>query len=68
MSLEWFRKLDFWKSEAFKKVVRGTLIAAGGAALTYLGEWVLTVDFGTWTPVVTALSSVLINAAKVLKK
>lgn len=46
------------------KIGTGALIAAGGAALTYIAEALPGVDFGEWTPMVVAISSVLINAAR----
>lgn len=45
-----------------KKVGKGALIAAGGAVLTYLAEAIPGLDFGEYTPVIVAVSSVLINA------
>ena len=47
-----------WKSAA-----KGLLIALAGAALTYLANWIKLVDFGTYTPMVTALAAVLFNIA-----
>ncbi len=46
------------------KIVRGTLIAAGGAALTYGLQYLLTVDFGVYTPLVVMVLSSLINMTK----
>jgi hypothetical protein len=46
------------------KVLVGALIAIGGAFLTYLASAITQIDFGVYTPVVVALSSILINAAK----
>lgn len=46
------------------KIGKGFLIAVGGAALVYFTEVFAQIDWGTWTPVVTALSAVLINAAR----
>jgi hypothetical protein len=43
------------------KVIKGALIAGGGAALTYLSSWASGTEFGVWTPVVVAGLSVLVN-------
>lgn len=51
-------KEDMWK------VGKGLLVAAGGAALTYIAEVVTQVDFGSWTPVVVAGASVLVNLGR----
>lgn len=47
-----------------KKLLKGLLVACGGAILTYIAQTVSEVDFGSWTPVIVALSSVLVNAAR----
>lgn len=52
-------KLD---SNDLKKLGTGLLIAIGGAAITYLSEWLSGQDFGTLTPLVTAAAAVAINA------
>ena len=44
-----------------QKVGKGALIAAAGAALTYLSEHLGSVDFGQYTPAVVAGISILIN-------
>jgi len=44
------------------KLGKGLLVAAGGAALTYLSEWAGDVEFGMLTPLVTAGLAVVINA------
>lgn len=48
----------------FGKIARGAAIAAAGAVLTYLAQYVSSADFGVYTPVVVAVSSILINACK----
>lgn len=48
----------------YKKIGRGLLIAVGGAVLTYLAEQIPNVDFGTYTPLVVAGFSALINAGR----
>lgn len=47
--------------ETFKKIGKGALIAGGGAVIVYLAEVIPIVDFGKWTPWITAISSILIN-------
>jgi hypothetical protein len=47
--------------EDWGKVGKGLLIAVGGAALTYLGQFVTGSDFGEMTPIVVAGFSVLVN-------
>ena len=48
------------------KILKGLLIATGGAALTYLADLIPNIDFGVWTPVVVTLFSVLLNMARKL--
>ena len=48
------------------KMGKGLLIAAGGAALTYISEWAVGADFGILTPLVTAGLAVVINAFRKL--
>lgn len=50
--------------ETVKKIIKGAAIASAGAALTYLAQYVSSEDFGVYTPVVVAVSSILINACK----
>jgi len=50
--------------EDIVKILTGLGIAVGGAALTYLSEAMTQIDFGTWTPAVVALWSVLVNIAR----
>jgi len=49
-----------------KKVGRGALIAGGSAVLTYVAEALPGIDFGEWTPIVMAISGVIINLARKL--
>ena len=44
------------------KLGKGLLVAAGGAALTYLGEWAASVEFGVLAPLITAGLAVVLNA------
>jgi len=46
------------------KIGTGALIAVGGALVTYSAEIVVQIDFGTWTPIIVSISSILINAAR----
>lgn len=45
-------------------LLKGLGIAVGGAALTYLTTYVTGANFGPYTPVVVALWSVIVNAAR----
>lgn len=47
-----------------QKVATGALVAIGGALLTYLTQTVANIDFGDFTPVAVALSSILVNVAR----
>lgn len=47
-----------------KKLLKGLGVAVGGAVVTYLASAITQIDFGSWTPFVVALSSVLVNAAR----
>jgi len=44
-----------------KKVGKGALIAVWGALLTYFEQFIITVDFGQFTPVVMLVNSILVN-------
>jgi hypothetical protein len=48
-------------SEEWKSILKGTLVAAVGAGLTYLVQTVSGTDFGTATPAVVAVLSVAVN-------
>ena len=50
--------------ESLKKIGKGMAIAIGGAVITYLAETIPSIDFGVYTPLVVALSAILINSAK----
>lgn len=56
--------LNRFKNAEWVKVFKGALIVASGAGLTHLFEWASTTDLGTFTPVVVAFLSVLINAIR----
>jgi len=47
-----------------KSVATGAYIAVGGALVTYVSEAITQIDFGDYTPIVVALSSVFINAVR----
>ena len=51
------------KKEDLISLAKGAGIAAAGAVLTYVSAWVSGADFGTMTPAVVAVFSVLANAA-----
>jgi hypothetical protein len=46
------------------KVLKGLGIAVAGVVLTYLEETIPGIDFGSFTPVVYALNSTLVNLAR----
>lgn len=46
-----------------KKILKGALVAICGAFLTYVTQIVGNIDFGTWTPLIVAFFSVIVNAA-----
>lgn len=54
------------KREDALKVVKGAAIAAAGAVLTYVTQWVSGADFGSLTPAVVAGWSILANALRKL--
>lgn len=45
-------------------ILRGALVAIGGALVTYLLEVLPSVDFGEYTPVVVAILGILLNSAR----
>lgn len=51
--------------ETLKKIGRGALIAATGAAGLYILGWIGTIDFGSAiTPIIAALIPIIINAIR----
>ncbi|MFO0806021.1 MAG: serine protease [Gemmataceae bacterium] len=46
------------------KVGKGAAIAAAGAVLTYVTQWVSGGDFGSYTPMIVAVWSIVANAAR----
>lgn len=53
-----------FNQEDLIKIGVGAIVALLGALLTYAAQVVGQVDFGSYTPVVVALSAILINAAR----
>ena len=50
----------------WKKIGRGALVGATGAALVYLAQYLAGVDFGAWTPAATVVGGVLANTGRKL--
>jgi hypothetical protein len=50
--------------EDISSIGKGLLVACGGAAITYLSEVILKMDFGSYTPLVVALWSVVVNIVR----
>jgi ABC-type antimicrobial peptide transport system permease subunit len=50
--------------EDLRRILIGASVAVGGALVTYVADTIPNVDFGSWTPVVVAFSSILVNAAR----
>ena len=46
------------------KILKGAIIAGGGAFVVAVAQYVSNQDFGQWTPFVVAMCSVIINAVK----
>ena len=46
------------------KILKGAIIAAGSALLTYLLQAVSAIDFGAFTPIIVMLSGIAINTTK----
>lgn len=47
--------------EDLKRVAVGAGVAAAGAFLAYLSEWAAGVDWGDWSPIVTAGFAIAAN-------
>lgn len=54
--------------ETWKKIGKGAGIAGGGAAVVYLLTAVGTLDWGEYTPAITAVAAVLLNAVREWRK
>ena len=50
--------------EDLLKILKGAAVAVAGALLTYIATIVTQIDFGAYTPVVVAIASILVNAAR----
>lgn len=50
--------------EDIKRILIGSLVAAVGAALTYLTDMIPKIDLGMYTPVVVAVWSVIANVVR----
>ena len=50
--------------EKWLKIGKGALIAVAGALVAYIPEAVTSVDWGSYTPFVVALASILVNALR----
>ena len=50
--------------ESLIKILKGAGIALGGSLCVYLLQTIPQVNFGTWTPVIVAVASIIINAVK----
>lgn len=48
--------------ETIAKIGKGALIAGGGAIAVYILQIIPTLNFGQWTALATAISSILLNA------
>ncbi|MDA2921705.1 hypothetical protein MYX07_00380 [Patescibacteria group bacterium AH-259-L07] len=48
----------------WKKIGTGLLIALGGAFATYLEELIPSIDFQSFTPLVVAINSIIINTIR----
>lgn len=57
------KKYHFSKDDV-EKILLGAAIAVGGALLTYVAQVIGQIDFGPYTPIIVALASILINAAR----
>lgn len=51
--------------EKLNKIGKGALIALGGALVAYIPEAISMVDWGSYLPLVVAISSILINVIRV---
>jgi hypothetical protein len=47
-----------------RRIAIGAGIAMLGALLTYLQDKIPTVDFGTYTPIVVAINSIVVNTVR----
>jgi len=45
----------------WKKIGKWALIALGWALFTYIQSVIVTIDFGSYTPIIMAVNSIIIN-------
>jgi hypothetical protein len=57
-------KIGSLTKEDWKKVGIGAGVAGIGAVVTYLVAWAGNIDFGTYTPLVAAISAVVVNLVR----
>lgn len=43
------------------KMLRSFLLGLSGVVLTYTAEWISQTSFGQWTPVIAAMTPVVVN-------
>ncbi len=58
--------ITFFNKIQLKKIAIGAGIAMLGAGLTYLSEIAAQIDFGDWTPIVTAVFAIGVNTLRKL--
>lgn len=58
------QKAYSFDSETVEKILKGAIIAGFGALLTYILQAISGMDFGSYTPIVVALSGIAVNAVK----
>ena len=59
------KKYNLNKEDAIK-IAKGAGIAVGAALLTYAADIIPGIDFGVYSPMIVALSGILINAGRKL--
>lgn len=57
------KKYSLNKAE-IERIAVGALITAAGAFITYIAQVVAKTDFGTYTPLVVLVSTVVVNTIK----
>jgi len=56
--------INFLKTADLKKIGTGLFFAAGSSLMVYILQEAPSIDFGTYTPIVTALSAIFLNMIK----
>lgn len=64
MWLKYMSKRYSLNKEDFKRIGIGALVAIVGALLTYAETQIPNVDFGSYTPLIVAVNSILTNAVR----